>query len=63
MNFNLTSEQTDDLRLVLDATLRNLSHEIADTDNWEYRTELDKRRDRLEAVRQQLDVPERDTPR
>jgi hypothetical protein len=46
--------QTDDLRSLLDEALGDMSCEIADTDNWEYRIVLRQRRDRLRKLHQQL---------
>jgi hypothetical protein len=47
MNLELTKEQAEELADLLDISLRNLSSEIADTDNREYRAKLVARRGRL----------------
>jgi hypothetical protein len=54
MQLFLDGDQVDELRDLLQGAVADLSHEIADTDNWEYRKRLRQRRDRLEAVRRQL---------
>jgi hypothetical protein len=54
MQLFLDGDQVGELRDLLQGAVADLSHEIADTDNWEYRKRLRQRRDRLEAVRRQL---------
>ncbi|HXX90857.1 MAG TPA: hypothetical protein VEI83_11620 [Acidimicrobiales bacterium] len=56
MELTLTQEQAEELAVLLDAALRELSHEIAATDNAEFRAGLRARRDRLAAIRVGLDV-------
>ncbi len=51
MNLVLSSDQVDELRILMDGALGDLSHEIADTDNWENRKQLRARRERLRALR------------
>ncbi len=50
----LTAEQVGLLGEVLDETIRDLSPEIADTDNPEYRRQLKERREQLLAIRHLL---------
>ena len=54
MDLTLTDEDADLLREVVDATLRDLSYEIANTDNAGYKRELRERRDRLQAIQHPL---------
>ena len=53
MHIDLTDEAAALLREILNSTVRDLSHEIADTDNSGFRAEL---RDRRDAVRGILDA-------
>jgi hypothetical protein len=66
VTLRLDPDQIGDLRTLLDETLGDLSHEIADTDNWEYRVALRQRRDRLRKLRDQVvtlgEHVEEDTP-
>lgn len=61
MNLMLTDEQAEELQEVLQITLRELTHEIAATDNPRFRANLARRRSRLaeieEVVGAQLLVP------
>lgn len=50
MNLEMTDQQGSDVDALLEVTLRELSHEIAATDNSHYRAELVARRDRLAEV-------------
>jgi hypothetical protein len=50
MLINLTEIQAGELHTLLDETLREMSHEIAATDNSQYRTKLIDRRHALEEV-------------
>lgn len=50
MNLDMTDKQASDLDALLDAAVRDLSYEIAATDNAGYRAELMARRDRLVEV-------------
>ena len=50
MNLVITREQADELHGLLVLGLRDLSHEIAATDNAEYRAGLFERRQRLTEV-------------
>lgn len=54
MNLDLSREQTDELRSVLDEVLGDLSAEIADTENPTYRSALGHRRSLLTEIRAQL---------
>ena len=50
MNLQLTREQAEELAELLETCLRDLSVEIADTTNPDYRDKLRARRDRLTEV-------------
>ena len=50
MNLELTKEQAEELADLLDSSLRDLSSEIADTDNPGYRAKLVARRERFAEV-------------
>jgi hypothetical protein len=50
MRFDLSDEEADLLREVLESVVGDLSPEIADTDNPFYRRELIVRRERLRAI-------------
>lgn len=54
MHLDLDDAHADELRTVLDDTIRDLSHEIADTDNPGFRDQLRTRRERLQHVRSLL---------
>lgn len=54
MHLDLTSDQASELALLLDSALGDMSHEIASTDNYEYRAELKERREVIKSVRGQL---------
>ena len=53
----LSVEDNELLGEVLDATIRDLSPEIADTDNPGYRRGLVERRQRLQDIRTRLTAP------
>jgi hypothetical protein len=53
----LSAEDVELLGEVLDATIRDLSPEIADTDNPAYRRGLVERRQRLQDLRSRLNAP------
>jgi hypothetical protein len=59
MLIELTEVQCAELQRLLESTLSDLSSEIADTHNAEYRDELRERRTVLESVLFQLDNPPR----
>lgn len=50
MNLEMTDRQASELEALLDAALRELSFEIAATDNAGFRAQLVARRDRLAEV-------------
>jgi hypothetical protein len=50
MQLTLTREQASDLEEILAETLRDMSHEIAATDNAHFRAGLRDRRRRIEAI-------------
>jgi hypothetical protein len=50
MQLTLTREQASDLAQILAETLRDMSHEIAATDNAHYRSGLLDRRQRIQAI-------------
>jgi hypothetical protein len=54
MELELSTEDVVELTTVLDNTIRNLSPEIADTDDPDYRAMLRQRRERLRAIREKL---------
>ncbi len=54
MTLQLSDEQAAELRSLLDAALRDLSHEIAATDNADFRSGLRQNREVLESVRHGL---------
>lgn len=54
MHLEMTMEQAQALDSLLQQSLRELSHEIAATDNPAYRAELNEYRDRLTGVREAL---------
>ena len=59
MLIELTEVQCSELQRLLEGTLSDLSSQIADTDNAEYREGLRERRTVLESVLFQLDNPPR----
>jgi hypothetical protein len=54
MELTLTDDEASELQDLLDGSLRDLSSEIADTDNPSYRLTLKERRVHLQAVRSRL---------
>lgn len=50
MNLEMTDQQATEVDALLEGALRDLSHEIAATDNARFRAELMDRRDRLAEV-------------
>lgn len=54
MELRLGDDEAAELRRLLSDTLRDLSSEIADTDNAEFRRNLRARRQLLERVHQEL---------
>jgi len=54
MTLQLSDEQAAGLRSLLDTALRDLSHEIAATDNADFRSGLRHGREVLESVRHSL---------
>ena len=60
MLIELTEVQCEELQRLLEGSLGDLSAEIADTDNYEYRNVLRERRSVLESILFQLDNPPRD---
>jgi hypothetical protein len=62
MDVHLTDEQAGALRELLDEAVRNLSYEIAATDNWHYKDQLRTNRQMLRDVLAQLDAPAADRP-
>lgn len=55
MHLDLTDEHADAVRAVLRDAIGDLSHEIADTDNPSFRSQLRARRQQLEEVLRLLD--------
>jgi len=56
MELTLSPEQAKELHELLDDTMSELSHEIAATDNADFRARLRERRDLLATIRGQLDA-------
>ncbi|MGH9092649.1 MAG: hypothetical protein ACRDZR_14925 [Acidimicrobiales bacterium] len=54
MNVELSNEEAEELRAVLDGVLGELSTEIADTDNASFRASLQRRRDLVRGVHVRL---------
>ncbi len=54
MQLMLTGEQASDLEEILAETLRDMSHEIAATDNAHFRAGLLDRRRRIQAIAEML---------
>jgi hypothetical protein len=50
MNLELDKDEAEELHALLEVSLRELSHEIAATDNHSYRAELSDRREKLRRV-------------
>jgi hypothetical protein len=61
MLIELDEEQCSELQGLLESSLGDMSSEIADTDNPEYRAGLRERRKVLESVLYLLDNPPRET--
>jgi hypothetical protein len=59
MQIELNDDQCAELQRLLESSLGDLSSEIADTDNAEYRRGLRERRAVLESILFQLDNPPR----
>lgn len=57
MQLELTDEEADLLRQILDVTVRDLSPEIANTDNASYRRGLLDRREHVRALLDRLGGP------
>lgn len=57
MNLTLSDDEAGELRSLLDTVLGDLSHEIAATDNADYRATLRQRRELVTSIRHALDVP------
>jgi hypothetical protein len=55
MNLELSADQARELHTLLDGVLGDLSHEIAATDNAEYRVKLRERRGLLSEIRNRLE--------
>ncbi len=54
MQLELSDEETEALRQLLDGSLRELTSEIADTDNATYRKGLSQYRETLRAIQSRL---------
>jgi len=55
MDLELNHDQAEELRSLLDTALGDMSHEIAATDNAQYREQLRQRRDLLTTIRRSLE--------
>ncbi len=62
MELNLSEDDIEQLRNVLDSVVRDLSHEIADTDNSGFRANLKQRRDTLRSILDRIGGPLPDRP-
>jgi len=62
MILDLNHDQHDALRQLVSHAVADLSHEIADTDNFEYRDMLRSRRERLKQISDQLEADEHSAP-
>ncbi len=62
MDLRLSDEQAGALRELLDDAVRNLSFEIAATDNWHYKAELRANRENLRGILRQLEAPAAEHP-
>lgn len=56
MELSLTDDEVAALRATLDEVISDMSPEIAQTDNWQYRHILQAHRAALQSVRTQLEV-------
>jgi hypothetical protein len=56
MMLELSAAGAEELRSTLDQVLSDMSSEIADTDNANYRRQLRDRRDRLREIQSQLEA-------
>jgi hypothetical protein len=63
VDLHIDDAQVGVLRDVLDAALRDLRFEIADTDNWEYKQQLRERESVLRDLLEPLGGPLPDRPR
>lgn len=57
MQIELTEEEVEALRALLDRETRDLSYEIADTDNSSYRDELRTHRDLVRGILDRMGGP------
>ncbi len=62
MHLDLTDDAASLLREILNSAVRDLSHEIADTDNSTYRAELRDRRDAVRSILDDVGGPLPDAP-
>jgi hypothetical protein len=62
MILNLNHDQHEALQELVSRAVADLSHEIADTDNFEYRDMLRSRRERLKEVSRQLEAEDHPAP-
>ena len=58
MELPLDDDHANELKVVLDEALHDLTSEIADTDNAAYRSALRQRRRRIQDIRARLDSAE-----
>jgi len=63
MILDLSHDQREVLRELVANAVADLSPEIADTDNWEYRVMLRSRRERLKEISDQLEADHRSATR
>jgi flagellar biosynthesis/type III secretory pathway M-ring protein FliF/YscJ len=62
MLLNLNHDQQEALRELVSRAVADLSPEIADTDNFEYRDMLRARRERLKEIADQLEADDHSAP-
>ncbi|KAA0232779.1 MAG: hypothetical protein EDR02_16130 [Actinobacteria bacterium] len=62
MDLHLSDDDRDLLREILDSAYRDLSYEIADTDNYTFRQQLKDRRERVGRILTEVGGPLEDKP-
>lgn len=62
MDLQLSDDDRDLLREILDSAYRDLSYEIADTDNYTFREQLKDRREQLGRILDGVGGPLEDKP-
>ncbi|MBV6510441.1 MAG: hypothetical protein JJLCMIEE_03589 [Acidimicrobiales bacterium] len=62
LDLHLSDDDRDLLREILDSAYRDLSYEIADTDNYTFRQQLKDRRERVGRILTEVGGPLEDKP-